>query len=185
MQHQQEEAETRALGRAMIADAAEKRPSFNNSCAKLLNNFQGITLLYLPMVFNSSDLSLCFLFIFHSGALDNLKRNQVKLHDNVLLLIQEKEEERKERKMFIDIILQLREEVKILVRISFSLSPYLFFRAFFYPSFFFHRLQKEKSIQFLLLIFSPSKPNKIFWISSMTLTVYSKLGAMAYTNLSS
>lgn len=39
--HQTEEAETRALGRAMMADAAGKRPSFNTSCLNLLNNFSG------------------------------------------------------------------------------------------------------------------------------------------------
>ena len=39
--HQNEEAQTRALGRAMIADAEENRPSFNASCLKLLNHFQG------------------------------------------------------------------------------------------------------------------------------------------------
>lgn len=38
--HQTEEAERRALGRAMLADAASNRPSFNNSSLKLLNNFQ-------------------------------------------------------------------------------------------------------------------------------------------------
>lgn len=39
--HQTEEAETRALGRAMMADANSNRPSFSNSSLKLLNNFQG------------------------------------------------------------------------------------------------------------------------------------------------
>ena len=41
IQHQKEEAETRALGRAMLSDASKNKPSFNNSCLKLLNNFQG------------------------------------------------------------------------------------------------------------------------------------------------
>lgn len=39
--HQQEEGETRALSKAMLADAAKNRPSFNTSCTKLLANFQG------------------------------------------------------------------------------------------------------------------------------------------------
>lgn len=41
MRHQSEEAETRALGRAMIADAQNNRPSFNRSCQNLLLNYQG------------------------------------------------------------------------------------------------------------------------------------------------
>lgn len=40
--HQTEEAETRALGNKMMSDAASKKPSFNTSCANLLNNFQGM-----------------------------------------------------------------------------------------------------------------------------------------------
>lgn len=40
--HQKEEAETRALGKAMMQDGAKNRPGFSNSCMKLLNNFQGI-----------------------------------------------------------------------------------------------------------------------------------------------
>ena len=39
--HQTEEAERRALCKAMMADGAAKRPSLNNSCLKVLNNFQG------------------------------------------------------------------------------------------------------------------------------------------------
>lgn len=41
MKHQMEEAETRALGKAMMRDVAKDRGNFDNSCAKLLNNFQG------------------------------------------------------------------------------------------------------------------------------------------------
>lgn len=40
--HQREEAETQALGQAMMKDAEKNRPSLNTSCLKLLNNFQGI-----------------------------------------------------------------------------------------------------------------------------------------------
>ena len=39
--HQQEESQRRALGRAMLSDAASNRPTFNKSTVKLLNNFQG------------------------------------------------------------------------------------------------------------------------------------------------
>lgn len=55
-----------------------------------------------------------FIYRF-SGSLSNLKRNQVKLNDNVIALQQEKEEERKERQLLIDLIRDLREEVKLLV----------------------------------------------------------------------
>ena len=39
--HLNQEAETEALGRAMMADAKANRPTFNNSCLKLPHNFQG------------------------------------------------------------------------------------------------------------------------------------------------
>lgn len=39
--HQKEEAETRALTKTMMSDAAAKKPSLNNSCLNVLNNFQG------------------------------------------------------------------------------------------------------------------------------------------------
>lgn len=42
VKHQTEEAERSTLGKAMMSDAAANRPSFNNSCLMLLNNFQGI-----------------------------------------------------------------------------------------------------------------------------------------------
>lgn len=38
--HQQDESKRRALGKAMLADAAANRPTFNKSALKLLNNFQ-------------------------------------------------------------------------------------------------------------------------------------------------
>ena len=41
MRHQEEEAETRALGQAMVSDAAAGRTTFNQSSTNLLNNFQG------------------------------------------------------------------------------------------------------------------------------------------------
>lgn len=47
LRHQKEEAETRALGRAMIADANNNRNSFNRSCLNLLNNYQGKNILLL------------------------------------------------------------------------------------------------------------------------------------------
>lgn len=41
MRHQREEADTRALARAMMVDAQKNRPSLNNSCLNLLNSYQG------------------------------------------------------------------------------------------------------------------------------------------------
>lgn len=39
---QQEEAQTRAMGQAMLSDAeANRQSAFNRSCFNLLNNFQG------------------------------------------------------------------------------------------------------------------------------------------------
>ena len=43
-----------------------------------------------------------------------MKRNQVKLHDNIVVLMQEKEEAAKDRKAMMDLIAELRDEVKIL-----------------------------------------------------------------------
>ena len=42
VKHQKEEAEARALGRAMLTDSALNRPSFNHSCLNVLNSYQGI-----------------------------------------------------------------------------------------------------------------------------------------------
>lgn len=39
--HQKEEAERKALAQAVKADAAGNRPTFNQSCLKLLVNYQG------------------------------------------------------------------------------------------------------------------------------------------------
>lgn len=39
--HQKEEAERRALGKGMIADAEANRPSFTRSALDLLVNYQG------------------------------------------------------------------------------------------------------------------------------------------------
>lgn len=51
IRHQTEEAETRALGRKMMFDATKNKPSFNASCCKLLNNFQGnITLSFKQVI---------------------------------------------------------------------------------------------------------------------------------------
>ena len=40
--HEADEAESRALCQGMMADAKKNRPTFNSSCLKVLNNFQGI-----------------------------------------------------------------------------------------------------------------------------------------------
>ena len=47
LQHQKEEAETRALGKAMLADVEGNRPSLNQTTLKVLNNFQGKLYKYL------------------------------------------------------------------------------------------------------------------------------------------
>lgn len=41
MVHQRDEAETRALCDAMLADASSNSQRLNSSCSKLLTNFQG------------------------------------------------------------------------------------------------------------------------------------------------
>ena len=41
LKHQMEEAETRALGKAMMNDVENNNASMDNSSWKLLNNFQG------------------------------------------------------------------------------------------------------------------------------------------------
>lgn len=56
------------------------------------------------------------IFIY-SGSLKYLKRNQVKLHDNVLRLIQEREAEKKERQMLFEIVKEIRDDLKLLVRL--------------------------------------------------------------------
>ena len=49
--HQREEAERRALGQAMMSDAAKNRPSLSNSCLNLLNNYQGNINFIVPHFF--------------------------------------------------------------------------------------------------------------------------------------
>ena len=44
-----------------------------------------------------------------------MKRNNVNLHENVLALLQNREEERKERALLMKMLAELREEVKVLV----------------------------------------------------------------------
>lgn len=55
------------------------------------------------------------MFLISLGALKFLKRNHVKLHDNVLKIIQDREEEKKQREIMMDLICDLREEVKLQV----------------------------------------------------------------------
>lgn len=45
-----------------------------------------------------------------------MKRNQVKLHDNMLRLLQEREDEKAERRMLIERMVELRDEVRLIVR---------------------------------------------------------------------
>ena len=63
------------------------------------------------------DLTFAFAYsnTFFIGILNNLKRNNVKLHDNVLVLLQDNAQSKKERKMLMKIISDLREEIRILV----------------------------------------------------------------------
>lgn len=44
-----------------------------------------------------------------------MKRNQVKLHDNVVRILQQREEEKAERKELLDMVQELREEIKLMV----------------------------------------------------------------------
>lgn len=64
----------------------------------------------------SAELFLIVSFSFIIlGALNNLHRNQVKLHDNVLFLTQRREDDEKERKLQTAILTELRDEIKVLV----------------------------------------------------------------------
>lgn len=56
------------------------------------------------------------------GSFSNLKRNQVKLHDNVIRILQERDEEKKERMLQTKLLAELRDEVKLLVSVFF---PYI------------------------------------------------------------
>lgn len=53
-----------------------------------------------------------FVFFF-IVALANMKRNQVKFHDRLVLLLQEKKEAAEDRKILIDMVVELRKEIKI------------------------------------------------------------------------
>lgn len=44
-----------------------------------------------------------------------MKRNYVKLQDNVVLLLQERDEEKKDRKMILEIVKEVRDELKLIV----------------------------------------------------------------------
>lgn len=43
-----------------------------------------------------------------------MKRNQVKFHDRLVLLLQEKKEAAQDRKMLMDMVMNLRQEIKML-----------------------------------------------------------------------
>lgn len=47
-----------------------------------------------------------------------MKRNNVKLHDNILVLLQDNAQWKKERKLQMKMISDLRDEIKILVCVS-------------------------------------------------------------------
>ena len=50
-----------------------------------------------------------------SGSLNHLKRNQLNLHDNVVVLLQDSEESKRDRKFQISLLEDIRNELKILV----------------------------------------------------------------------
>lgn len=52
--------------------------------------------------------------MFYLGSFSNMKRNQAKLHDNMLVLLQERKEAAKERKTMIEMMTEMRREIKIL-----------------------------------------------------------------------
>lgn len=56
--------------------------------------------------------------IFPAGSFKNLKRNNVKLHDNILKLMQEREEDKRARDIQMELIRDLRDEVKLLVSLQ-------------------------------------------------------------------
>ena len=64
-------------------------------------------LIYLTVIPHSISLPV--------GSFKYLKRNQVKLHDNVLKIIQQREEEKKERDAQLDMVQEIREDMKLLV----------------------------------------------------------------------
>lgn len=80
------------------------------------------------------------IFFILTGALNNMKRNQVKLHDNILKVLQEREEEKKEREQQSAIIMELRNEVKMMVN-KFIIMETININIFFY--FFFNYLLTE------------------------------------------
>lgn len=55
-----------------------------------------------------------------TGSFKYLKRNQVKLHDNVLKLMQDHAEEKKEREKLMNLVMELRDEISLLVRVYLS-----------------------------------------------------------------
>ena len=108
--HQTEEAKMSVLAKKMMSDAKSNKPSTFTSCANLLNNFQG------KLCYAVCNLLLFFIyiFLFYTGSFKNLKRNFVKVHDNLLKVLQDRAEERKEREGDRELIKELREEVKLL-----------------------------------------------------------------------
>ena len=45
-----------------------------------------------------------------------MKRTQVKLHDNIVRILQEREVEKKERQMHFEMIKELRDQIKLMVK---------------------------------------------------------------------
>lgn len=118
MLHQTQEAKSRALGKTMMSDAVNNKPSLNISCLKVLNNFQG-RLFFMLNIFSVIIAGIDkYHILFILGSFKSLKRNNVKLHDNMLRIIQEREQEKKDRQKEMAIIKDLQEEVRLLVIFS-------------------------------------------------------------------
>ena len=115
-----------------------------------------------------------------TGALNNLKRNNVKLHDNILVLMQDNAQWKKERKLQMKIICDLREEIKILVSILFNfyLRAYLKIKKKHFP-----RIHKRKSNPFQWLTLSLSWTRSKSYIFSIMKTDCSMPGVMDYMSI--
>ena len=113
---QNEEADRRSLVSKMMCDAKANNSSFNGSSLNVLKNFQGtisgIKRFSEKNVFNELFFR-CF-YLLKKGALNNMKRNQVKFHDSLIVLIQDKQAASEERKKLLDTIQDLKHEIRML-----------------------------------------------------------------------
>lgn len=91
-----------------------------------------------------------------SGSLNNLKRNHIKLLDNVMHLIQEREEEKRDRRICMQMILDLRDEIRLIV------SSY-FFYFFSKNNFFFFQQTNKKTETVSVTEMFPVSTQKQLW----------------------